>query len=107
VIQLVISILANSFFAVVQVKKAEKRVKVTSQKSQVPKPKKLATFRVTIQKVKVKKLPKARKSEKVTARLYTTSITAAKYSIVLKHVCNQAQDLAGLRLLTLTSMVFP
>ena len=39
-----ISILANSFFAVVQVKKARKSVKVTSKITQVPYPKKLATF---------------------------------------------------------------
>ena len=63
-----ISILTISFFAVVQVKKAEKSVKVTSQKSQVSKPKKLATFQMALQKGKVKKLRKARKSEKVTTR---------------------------------------
>jgi hypothetical protein len=41
-----ISILANSFFTVVQVKKAQKSVKVTSKTTQVPFPKKLATFLV-------------------------------------------------------------
>ena len=39
-----ISILANSFFAVVQMKKPPKSVKVTSKITQVPFSKKLATF---------------------------------------------------------------
>jgi len=39
-----ISILTNSFFAVVQAQKVKKSAKVTSKTTQVPFPKKLATF---------------------------------------------------------------
>src|SRR5271155_3254560 len=96
-----ISILTISFFAVGQVKKVGKSVKVTSQKSQVSKPKKLATFQMALQKGKVKKLRKARKSEKVTTRfIYKKNISAAKYSIrpgVCKCICDQARDFAGLQ----------
>jgi hypothetical protein len=50
-----ISILANSFFAVVQVKKARKSEKVTSKITQVPFPKKLATFWVSQRPGQVRK----------------------------------------------------
>jgi len=56
-----ISSLPDSYFAVVQVKKARKSGKVTSQKTQVSIPKKLAAFRVGQQKGKVEKLEKATK----------------------------------------------